>query len=160
MRRGSMIGLVVGLCLWALPVQGRRIGPPAVCCQHGITAGLLALTDKEPVFCKDVVPGPELEACTDSGGTIVAGSCHPDGACGGSTICCEGVSEGQSCSPTVEGGEIAQPESCAEATEDDCDALSAAGEHATDSVVPALCSSVIGPSLPTKCIPRTLPPPP
>jgi hypothetical protein len=85
--------------------------------------------------CKDVEPGPELNACISSGGTIVSGSCHSDGACGGSPVCCEGVSVGESCTPTVDGGEIAQPDSCAATTEDDCDKLSAAGEHATDSVV-------------------------
>jgi hypothetical protein len=133
MQRGVTIGLVLGVCLWALSADARvGLGPPingggpGACCQFGTTYGPLATE----VSCNNVAPGPGLNFCAQSGGTLVSGSCHSDGTCGGSTVCCAVI---QACSllPT--------PSPCAPATEDACDALSPAGVQTTFSVTSSVC---------------------
>jgi len=137
MRTGAMIGLVLGVCLWALPADAivplgppKTVGEPGACCQFGTTYGPLATK----VSCNNVEPGPGLNLCAPFGGTLVSGTCHLDGACGGSTVCCGFVG----CS----GIPSASP--CAPATEDACDALGPAGVQTTVSVPSAVCSSVQG----------------
>jgi len=137
MRKGVMIGLILGMCLWALSVDaGVPLGPPnpivgepGACCQIGTTYGPNATA----VSCSNVGPGPGLNLCAFLGGTLVSGSCHKDGACGGSTVCCAVVTQACSGFPT--------PSPCAAATEDACDALSAVGVQTTFSFPSMVCSS-------------------
>ena len=137
MQRGVTIGLVLGVCLWALSADARvplgppiNAGEPGACCQFGTTYGPLATA----VSCNNVGPGPELNLCALSGGTIVSGTCHSDGACGGSTVCCGTV---QACSllPALS--------PCAPATEDACD-VSPAGIQTTFSEPSSVCLSQNG----------------
>jgi hypothetical protein len=121
MQRRVMVGLVLGVCLWTLSADARvSLGPPinggspGACCQFGTTYGLNAT----PVSCNNVPPGPGLNICESIGGTLVSGTCHSDGVCGGSTVCCGAIG----CSPTL------SDFSCAPATEDACDAMPAGAE--------------------------------
>src|SRR5260370_20633493 len=73
MRTGAMSGLVLGVCLWALPADAivplgppPTVGEPGACCQMGTTYGPLATT---PVSCSNVGPGPGLNLCAFLGGT-------------------------------------------------------------------------------------------
>ena len=133
MQRGMIIGLVLGVCLCALSADARvGLGPPinggepGACCQFGTTYG----PNATEVSCNNVAPGPGLNICASSGGTLVSGSCHSDGTCGGSTVCCATI---QACSllPT--------PSPCAPATEDACDAISPAGVQTTFSFPSSVC---------------------
>ena len=139
MRRGVIIGLVLGVCLWAPSADAGvplgppiQVGQPGACCQFGTTYGPNATAVK----CNNVPPGPGLNFCEFSGGTLVSGTCHSDGACGGSTICCAVIQQACSGLPT--------PSPCAAATEDACDALSAVGVQTTFSFPSDVCSSVNG----------------
>ena len=134
MRRGAVISLMIGVCLWALSAHAAQVvgppspgGPRGACCQFGTTYGGSPGTRPS---CQDVSPGPGLNICALSGGTLVSGTCHADGACGGSTVCCE-------VNPTCEGN-FTTP--CAPATEDACDAPSPAGVPLTNSVTFAVCA--------------------
>ena len=135
MQRGVMIGLVLGSCLWALSANARvPLGPPingpgepGACCQFGTTYG----TNATQVSCNNVEPGPGLNLCALEGGTLVSGSCHSDGTCGGSTVCCAVVVQACSGIPT--------PSPCAPATEDACDAISPAGVQTTFSFPSSVC---------------------
>ena len=79
--------------------------------------------------------GADAETCIKSGGTLTTGVCNKDGACGGSTVCCEGVSINEGCALNP----VAQPDGCAAATEGACDSLSPAGRPATQSVPFTTC---------------------
>jgi hypothetical protein len=135
MQRGVITGLVLGMCLWALSADARvGLGPPiaggggpGACCQFGTTYGPNAAA----VSCNNVGPGPELNLCAATGGTLVSGACHSDGTCGGSTVCCAVVIQGCNGFPTVG--------ACAPATEDACDALSPAGVRTTTSFTSSVC---------------------
>jgi hypothetical protein len=107
------------------------------CCQFGESYG--ATTFSETPSCKQEII-LDAAACTSAGGKVVAGTCNADGNCGGATTCCEGVSVGQSCTEGIGGSFSAVPNSCAPATESACDALSPAGERATESVPGGTCS--------------------
>jgi hypothetical protein len=131
MRRGTMIGLAFWMCLWAPSAHAasvRGFGPPPVvgqpvaCCQIGTTYGTPP-PGAPPVSCFNVPPGPGLNACASTGGTLVSGSCHSDGACGGSTVCCQNIP----CDL------IGGPFFCAVSTEDACDATPA-GVQTTTSI--------------------------
>ena len=135
MQKGVTIGLVLGVCLWALSADARvSLGPPingggpGACCQFGTTYG----PNATQVSCNNVEPGPELNLCALEGGTLVSGTCNSDGACGGSTVCCAVVSQGCSGFPAVT--------PCAPATEDACDAISPAGVQTTFSFPSSVCS--------------------
>ena len=137
------------LFVWTLPVYAQPFPIPirfaALCCQYGKSYG--ATTPAEAPSCTETSIF-ELEECTSSGGRLVAGSCHSDeGVCGGSTICCEGVTIGAACATENAGGHvIATPTTCAPATDDACNALSASGTQATVSVPGRTCSDgVCGP---------------
>jgi hypothetical protein len=135
MQRRVTIGLVLGVCLWAVSADARvgGLGPPVngggpgACCQFGTTYGPLATA----VSCNNVGPGPGLNLCALSGGTLVSGTCHSDGTCGGSTVCCAVVQQACSGLPT------ASP--CAPATEDACDAIGPAGVQTTFSFPSTVC---------------------
>jgi hypothetical protein len=140
MRR--IIVVLFSTLVWSLPafaIPPKIPNPPhfplpSVCCQFGSTYG----TTGSPPTCFDIDPlGVLAKECADGGGTVTSGSCAKDGACGGSTVCCEGVSIGEGC--TLSG--FAQPDSCAATTEAACDALSPAGEQATKSVPFTTCVS-------------------
>lgn len=115
---------------------------PELCCQFGTTygSGARGSCQNVPFF------GPGRGSCIQSGGTLTSGPCNADGACGGSTVCCAGVSIGETCSVGIcingpcPGPGIAQVDSCAVATEAACDALSPAGEHATQSFPFTTCT--------------------
>jgi hypothetical protein len=137
------------LSAWAIPAYAQftplpipirsPIPIPRRCCQSGVTYGATAFRDLPS--CDEVLI---FEACP-KGTTEVAGTCQTDGACSGATVCCEGVAIGESCTAGfhLPGGPTpynAEPDSCAKATEAECDAKSAAGEVATRSVPGGTCS--------------------
>lgn len=126
---------------------------PTFCCQHGETFG--ATSPSELPYCEEYNI-LEFGACTSAGGRVVSGTCHTDGNCGGATTCCEGVSMYESCF-TFLGSSTATPNSCAPATEDACDALSPAGEQATESVPGGTCTESPAAGTPACTVPEAPP---
>jgi hypothetical protein len=137
--------MAAAILLWTLPAYAQLIPLPrispipilSVCCQKGDTYGASAFPDLPS--CEEI---PIFDKC--EGGKVVAGTCQADGACSGATVCCQGVSIGEVCSPglTPPGGSptyTAQPDTCAPATESACDAKTAAGGQATRSVAGGTC---------------------
>lgn len=147
MRRLAMLSGLLLVCSSAalaqeLPFPVVPVQLPTLCCQFGTTYG----TSGSPPSCENIpilFSGSALTmaTCKQKGGTVVSGSCNKDGACGGSAVCCAGVSVGEECTAGFAGTPAtAQVESCAIATETACDGLSPAGEHATVSVPFATCT--------------------
>jgi hypothetical protein len=143
MRRLAMLS---GLMLFCAPAVLAQVLPnpipvqlPSLCCQIGNTYG----TTGSPPSCFTIpLFGPSLTSCKQRGGTLANGPCNKDGACGGSAVCCAGVSVGEACSSAFGGPAVAQVESCAIATEAACDSLSAAGERATVSMPFTTCTKL------------------
>jgi len=143
MRRLIMAAAILSfmLSLWTLPAYAQApegIIVPSRCCQYGVTYGKTEF--QEAPYCEEV---PDTLTC-GKGGTTVSGTCKTEAngysACTGAEVCCQGVSIGEKCQQSVVGGEYtAEPDSCAEAKESKCDAKSAAGETATQSVPGGTC---------------------
>ena len=143
-RMRRLIIVAALLFLWTLPAHAQPYFHPfpfpiaQVCCQKGVTYG--ASTYAQLPSCSEI---PIFGTCT--GGTVVSGTCQADGACGGSTVCCAGVSIYQACTEGLcpPSGPCtnftAEPDSCAVTTESACDAKSAAGEVATQSYAGGTC---------------------
>jgi hypothetical protein len=141
MRRIAILSFAA-LLTWSSPVLAQQF-PFAFpvgnsCCQTGTPYVHEGTTGTAP-SCSDITPGPtegeQARQCLRAQGTLTWGKCT-DGVCGGSPVCCQGVSIGETCTAGS-----ASPNSCAVAPAAICNANSPAGEHATESVPFATCSS-------------------
>lgn len=143
MRRMTM--LLIWSLMWSSPMfaaQPATIFPRQLCCQYGQTLPSIPLTNTPlPITCSDIntgrqptSPGGAARACINAGGQVTTGPCNTDGACGGSLVCCAGVSVGESCTQNV-----ATQDSCALTTEAACDALSPAEAQASVSEPGQIC---------------------
>jgi hypothetical protein len=142
----KLIAVAALLVLWALPAYSQvlpiPIRLPTLCCQNGVTYGGGA---DNSVSCHNVsIIGPGERECIQGGGTITTGPCNSNGACGGSTVCCQGCTIFGECTSFGTGPGTAPPSGCTAATERACDALSAAGTRATESVPGATCNTDSG----------------
>jgi|SRR5208282_557901 len=134
------------LLLWTLPAYASE------CCQYGVTYNSPA-SEALPT-CEDFTTAFVL--CKRSGGKLVPGKCQKDGACSGSTICCQGSSIGGACGVPPLQGDTALPTSCAEALESACDAKGAGGER-TESMPGAYCGEASN-GTPAGCFYNETPP--
>ncbi len=167
MRRMTM--LLVSILVWSSSAFAQPF-PFSRCCQFGTTYVFNApfIFSPPPLpptpSCSDISlrtpPNGKggVEDCISSGGKITSGPCNPDGACGGSPVCCSGVTVNQLCTaqPCAPDAStcpsnppwFAQVNTCAVATEAACDAPSPAGGQATVSVPYAWCATTACDPLP------------
>ncbi len=134
MRRLIMAAAI--LSLWTLPAYAQQPDIAVVnkrCCQYGVTYG--ASTTAEIPTCAEV----SVYVSCGKGGKTVSGTCQSDGACSGSEVCCQGVTWEENCTNVEASEYVAIEDSCAKAKESACDAKSAAGAIATQSVPGGTC---------------------
>src|SRR5208283_6216232 len=112
MRRMAM--LLVSILIWSSTVlAGPTQFPVPLCCQFGTTYN--PAFGNSPPTCRAISAAQLLQDCTKAGGTPTSGPCSQDGACGGSLVCCAGVSVGEAC--TAGANPVAVVDGCAVATE-------------------------------------------
>lgn len=144
MRRWIMAAAMLSfvLPLWALPAYAQEPGGITVatrCCQMGVTKEAASYDDLPSCY---EVPITEFNGC--KGGNYVSGTCQTDGACSGSTVCCQGAHVGEACVQAEEGGPWTAPaHSCAYATESNCDTKLGVGHQTSQSVPGGTCEEYL-----------------